>query len=64
MVISKIIITIGILLLTSSALLFFGVLLGLIDVESLSFLGHSGLRTIGSIAVAGCIMLSIGFWDN
>ena len=38
--------------------------LGFLQLESFAFLGHSGVRTLAGIAVAGCMLATIGFFDE
>lgn len=54
----------GILLLGLSAILLLGVLFKLLPADSLKFAGHSGLRGIGDIAVAGCLLAALGSNDG
>jgi hypothetical protein len=54
----------GILLLGLSAILLLGVLTGLLPAHALDIAGHSALRSIGSIAVAGCLLAALGSDDD
>jgi hypothetical protein len=54
----------GVLLLGLSAILLLGVLFKLLPVDFLKVAGHSGLRGIGSIAVAGCLLAALGSDDG
>jgi hypothetical protein len=40
------------------------VLLGVFELESFALLGHSGVRTLAGIAVVGCLLAAIGFFDE
>lgn len=55
---------IGIVLLAIAALLFLGGLTGLVPVFETKVFGQSGLRGLASIAVAGCLLAAIGFWEE
>jgi hypothetical protein len=39
-------------------------LLGLVPTAFLAVGSSSGLRTVASVAVAGCILAAIGYWDE
>ena len=54
----------GIGLLNTSILLTASTVLGFFELESFAVLGHSGVRTLAGIAVAGCMLASIGFFDE
>lgn len=54
----------GVGLLLLSVILFVSSLFGVFGLESLAVLGHSGIRTLASIAVAGCLLAAIGFYDE
>jgi hypothetical protein len=41
-----------------------GGLTGVWSIGSGALAGHSGVRTIGSIAVAGCLLAAIGSWQR
>lgn len=60
----KICVYIGVGLLILSILLFAGAFVGLLDIESIGVLGHSGVKTLASLAVAGCMLAAIGFFDE
>ncbi len=55
---------IGVVLLVLSILLFAVAFIGLIDMDSIGVLGHSGVKTLAGIAVAGCMLAAIGFFDE
>ena len=59
-----VLIKIGILLLVPSGIYFVLGLLGLVPTEFLAIGSSSGLRTVASVAVAGCLLAAIGFWDE
>lgn len=54
----------GIALLVVAALLFVAGVLGVLPVFETSVLGQSGLRGLASLAVAGCLLAAIGFWED
>lgn len=54
----------GIFLLVLSVLISLSVLIGLLDLNHLEALGHSGLRSIAAIAVIGCLLAAIGYHDR
>ncbi len=54
----------GISFLFVSVLMFIAVLLGLVEFSQFELLGHSGVRMIAAIAVAGCLLAATGFNDQ
>lgn len=54
----------GIALLVTAAAFFLGGVLGLLPVFETSVFGQSGLRGLASLAVAGCLLAAIGFWED
>ena len=54
----------GVCLLVLANLLFIGSLLEVFDLESFALAGHSGLRALAGIAVAGCVLAAVGCWDE
>ena len=54
----------GMGLLALALLLFASTLLGISSLDSFAVLGNSGVRTLAGIAVAGCILAAIGFFDE
>ena len=54
----------GLLLLVPSGAYFVLGLLGLVPTEFLSIGSSSGLRTVASIAISGCLLAAIGCWDE
>ena len=60
----RLLIRLGIALLVPSGIYF---LLGVVGVAPTDFLAigsSSGLRTVASVAVAGCLLAAIGYWDE
>lgn len=47
-----------------AAVLFMAGLLGILPVFETTIFGQSGLRGLASIAVAGCLLAAIGFWEE
>ena len=60
----KIAVFTGVCLLVLANLLFIGNLLEVFDLESFALAGHSGLRALAGIAVAGCVLAAVGCWDE
>ncbi len=54
----------GLVILTLSFLLFLSCLTGLLKFETFSFFGNSGLRSLATIAVTGCLLAAIGSWND
>ena len=54
----------GLCLVVLAVLLFIGSLFGVFDLEPFTFAGHSDLRTLAGIAVTGCLLTAIGYWDE
>jgi hypothetical protein len=54
----------GIALIVLSVILSASTLFGLLELESFAVLGHSGIRTLAGIAVAGCMVAAIGSFDE
>lgn len=54
----------GIALLIPSGCYFLLGILGLVPTEFLAVGSGSGLRTVASVAVAGCLLAAIGYWDE
>ena len=40
------------------------VVLNIFELESFAVLGHSGVRTLAGLAVVGCLLAAIGFFDE
>ncbi len=55
---------VGIGMLLIAILLLVGGLLGLVPLTESAVLGQSGLRSIAALAVAGCLLAAIGFWED
>lgn len=55
---------IGIGLLIIAGVLFGAGLLGLWPIFETVYFGQSGLRGVASLAVAGCLLAAIGFWED
>jgi hypothetical protein len=55
---------VGIVILVPSALWMTLGMLGLAPTDSVAVGSSSGLRTIGSVAVLGCLLAAIGCWDD
>jgi len=60
----KILVILGILLLVVSGVFLVGSLLGIVSMESLAIGQQSGLRTLAGVAVVGCLLAAIGYWDR
>lgn len=54
----------GTLILTLSFILFLGCLIGFLSFETFSFFGNSGLRSLASLAIIGCLLAAIGSWND
>ncbi len=39
-------------------------MLGLVPTDAVALGASSGLRTLGSVAVLGCLLAAVGFWDD
>ncbi|MDX1405760.1 MAG: hypothetical protein R3192_14535 [Woeseiaceae bacterium] len=62
--IRKTLIVIGILLLAVSGAFLVGSLLGIFSMEFVAIGQQSGLRTLAAVAVVGCLLAAIGYWDR
>jgi hypothetical protein len=51
-------------LLILSIFLAASIVLNIFELESFAILGHSGVRTLAGIAVVGCLLAAIGFFDE
>ena len=60
----KIAVIAGVLTLLVASIFFGGCLLGLLSFDQFSVGGQSGLRTIAGVAISGCLLAAIGFWDK
>jgi len=54
----------GIFLIVFSVLISLFVLIGLLELNYFEVLGHSGLRSIATIAVSGCLLAAVGYYDE
>ena len=54
----------GLCLLVPSGVYFTLGLLGLVPTEFLAVGSSSGLRTVASVAIGGCLLAAIGYWDE
>lgn len=55
---------VGLTLVVPSSLYFALGLVGLVPTEPFALGPSSGLRTIASLAVLGCLLAAIGYWDD
>jgi len=60
----KVLVFAGVALIVLSVILLMSTLLGVSELESFAVLGHSGVRALAGIAVAGCMMAAIGSFDE
>ena len=60
----RFLVVLGVTLIVSSVTWLVGGLAGFLPTDTIEFAGHSGLRAIGSIAVAGCMLGAIGSWES
>ena len=60
----KLTVTLGLFILIMASLLFLGCLAEVLAFDQFSIGGQSGLRTIAGVAISGCLLAAIGFWDN
>ncbi len=54
----------GTLCLASAVALLLASFGGVISMEEFAIGAQSGLRTLASVAVAGCLMIAVGAWEN
>ncbi len=57
-------VVLGICLLVLSVLMLFGVWIDLFEFNFFEIFGHSGIRTIAALAVLGCLLAAIGYYDE
>ena len=57
-------VALGICLLVLSILMLLGVLIDLFELNAFAVFGHSGIRTIAAVAVFGCLLAAIGYYDE
>lgn len=60
----KVSVILGMFFIALSLLTVLGVLLGLIEINTFEFFGHSGIRSIAALGVLGCILAAIGYYDE
>ena len=60
----KTVVFLGILTLGLASLIFVGCLIGILAFDQFSVGGQSGIRTIAGIAITGCLLAAIGYWDK
>ena len=60
----KMAVFLGVFILSMAILIFAGCLVGLLAFDQFSVGGQSGLRTIAGIAISGCLLAAIGYWDK
>tara|TARA_B100000579_G_scaffold149228_1_gene121109 strand:+ start:3281 stop:3499 length:219 start_codon:yes stop_codon:yes gene_type:complete len=60
----KMVVVVGLLILAISTVIFTGCLLGVLAFDQFSYGGQSGIRTIAGIAISGCLLAAIGYWDK
>jgi hypothetical protein len=58
----KVLITFGIILILASCSIILMVLLGLFSLDSFAVGFSSGIRTLASVAITGCLVGAIGYW--
>lgn len=62
--IRKVFAIIGVSLLILATLMLVSTLVGVFELEYFEFFGHSGLRTVAAIAVAGCLLAAFGYHEE
>ena len=60
----RFLVALGVTLVVPSVTWLIGGLLEIVPTDAVAIAGHSGLRAIGSIAVAGCMLGAIGSWES
>jgi hypothetical protein len=60
----KVFVFTGVALIILSVILLTSTLIGVSELGSFAVLGHSGVRTLAGIAVAGCMLAAIGSFDE
>ena len=60
----KLAVMLGLFILMMALLLFLACLAEVLAFDQFSIGGQSGLRTIAGVAISGCLLAAIGFWDN
>lgn len=54
----------GVSLLILATLMLISTLVGIFELDYFEFFGHSGLRTVAAIAVAGCLLAAFGYHEG
>jgi hypothetical protein len=62
--IRKLLIMFGIGMVALSGTVFCLAISGVFQTERLAIAGNSGLKTIAFIAVLGCLLAAVGYWDD
>lgn len=60
----RILIVTGLILLTPSVIYLLLGMTGLVPTDFLAIGSNSGLRSIASVAVVGCLLTAIGYWEE
>jgi len=60
----KMVVVPGLFILVTATVIFIGCLLGVLAFDQFSYGGQSGIRTIAGIAISGCLLAAIGYWDK
>ena len=60
----RILVRAGIGLIVPSMSLFALAMAGIVRADMFAIGGNSGLRTIAAVAILGCLMAAIGYWDD
>ncbi len=60
----RLLICVGTILLMIATFMLITTLVGITELRDFEFAGHSGIRTIAAVAVAGCLFSAIGFFDE
>lgn len=60
----RVLVLLGLTFIVASIFLFFGHLAGLLPSDFLNLFGQHELRSIAGLAVAGCLLASIGYGQN
>ncbi len=54
----------GVILLVVAAALLLAGIFGPLVLTEVTFLGHTGVRNVAGLAVVGCLLAAVGFWDD
>lgn len=60
----KIILVPGVLALILAVMLFAMSMMGFFELGTFALAGNSGIRTLAGLAVTGCLLAAIGYWDE